>query len=85
MLSVQKTGYVMGAFLGGFHFVWALLVATGVAQPFMDWIFWLHHIKPVYQIEAFELLKAVTLVIVTGLIGFVYGSAFAWIWNKLHK
>jgi Exopolysaccharide synthesis, ExoD len=36
------------------HLLWVLLVASGWAQPLMDFVFWLHCIRPVYVIEGFD-------------------------------
>lgn len=83
-LSPVKTGLVLALFLGAWHFLWALLVALGWAQPLIDFVFWLHLIKPVYVIEPFQIGIAALLVIITGTIGFVIGYIFAALWNWLH-
>ena len=76
---------VLGFLLGGLHLFWALLVAVGWAQPLMDFIFWLHFIRPVYVIEGFEPLRAAGLVLLTGAIGYAMGGAYALLWNRLHR
>ena len=75
----------MGALLGGWHLTWAVLVAVGFAQPLIDFLFWIHFIKPVYVVEPFEIGRAVILVLVTAGIGYVVGLAFALLWNRLHR
>jgi hypothetical protein len=35
----SKVGLVIGALIGGWHVVWALLVLIGRAQPILDFIF----------------------------------------------
>ena len=84
-ISIAKTGIVLGALLGGWHLCWSVLVAIGWAQPIIDFVFWLHFIKPVYVIERFELARAALLVAVTAGIGFILGAAAAAVWNVLHK
>ena len=80
----NKTGLALGAVLGLSHLNWAVLVATGWAQPFLDWIFGLHFIQPPYTITPFHLVTGVILVAVTTVIGFILGWLFAAIWNWLH-
>ena len=71
--------------LGGFHLLWALLVVSGAAQPVMDFIFWLHFIRPVYVIEGFEPLRAAGLILLTTAVGYAIGGAFALLWNHIHR
>ena len=85
LLNKNKTGLVLGASLGLFHFGWAILVALGLAQGFLNWIFGLHFIIPPYAIAPFELGQAVILVVVTWIIGYIMGWVMAALWNKLHK
>ncbi len=84
-IGVHSTGLALGCLLGGMHLLWALLVASGFAQPVMDFIFWLHFIRPVYVIEGFDVARAAGLVALTGVIGFAMGTAFALLWNRLHR
>lgn len=84
-IGVNSLGFVLALLLGGWHLLWALLVASGTAQPLMDFIFWLHFIRPVYVIEAFDPLRAAGLVAVTAAIGYVLGAAFAFLWNRFHR
>ena len=51
----------------------------------IDFVFWVHFIKPIYVIEPFALARAAFLVVVTSGIGFVIGSVFALLWNAFHK
>lgn len=84
-INVGKAGLVLGALLGGWHLCWSALVALKMAQPVIDFVFWMHFIKPVYVIEPFDVTRAAILFIVTTGVGFVFGSAFALIWNAVHK
>ncbi|MDO8534736.1 MAG: hypothetical protein Q7S17_08360 [Xanthobacteraceae bacterium] len=84
-IQPNKAGMALGLLIGGWHLSWALLVATGWAQPFIDFIFWLHFIKPIYVIGPFNAGVAALLVGITAVIGYVLGYAFAMLWNWVHK
>jgi hypothetical protein len=83
-ISVGKSGLVLGVVMGGYHLCWSALVAAGWAQAVIDFVFWMHFIKPVFVVESFDIVRALILVGVTGAIGGLFGSIFAWIWNALH-
>jgi len=80
----NRVGLVLGMFLGGWHLAWSLLVAVGFAQPLIDFVFWIHFIKPVYVIEQFNIGTALLLVAVTSVIGYILGWGFGVLWNKFH-
>jgi len=83
-INVGKAGLVLGAVIGGWHLCWSALVALRWAQPVIDFVFWMHFIKPVYAVEPFEMARAAILLIVTAGVGFLLGSVFALIWNAVH-
>jgi len=78
----HHVGLVFAAFLAIWHFLWAILVATGTAQPVMDFIFHLHMITPPYKIAEFQIGTAAALVLVTAGIGYVVGLVGALLWNR---
>lgn len=82
-MNKNTIGLILGTFFGIVHVFWALLVAIGLAQPLMNFIFDIHFINNPYQIIQFDLGKALLLVIVTFAIGYIFGWIFAAIWNKL--
>ncbi|HEY8947346.1 MAG TPA: hypothetical protein VIM56_00525 [Rhizomicrobium sp.] len=85
MVNPFKLGLVFAVFLALWHAAWSALVATGYAQKLADFVFWLHFIKPVYQIEPFDPARAAILIGVTagaGLAGGIVGGA---IWNAFHR
>ncbi|HLC08377.1 MAG TPA: hypothetical protein VJK06_03745 [Methyloceanibacter sp.] len=84
-INPNKAGLAVGALYGAWHLTWSLLVALGLAQPLIDFLFWIHFIKPVYVIEPFEILRAVILIVVTSGIGYLIGVVFALVWNRLHR
>ena len=87
MTRVRKStaGVVVGSLIGLWHLIWTVLVAVGLAQVVINWIFRLHFIQPPYTVTAFNLGTAVTLIVVTSVIGFVVGWLFAAIWNWLYS
>lgn len=84
MAHPNKVGLVIAALIGGWHFVWLLLVLTGWAQSIIDFIFWAHMIKPVYFVKPFDPMAAVVLIVITSVIGYIFGFLGAVIWNQLH-
>ena len=84
MIDKNRTALVTGALLAGWHILWSAAVVLGLAQALIDFVFWMHFIKPVYVIEPFAITRFVVLVAVTGTVGAVLGYCFAAIWNRLH-
>jgi hypothetical protein len=82
-LSTTTTGLVVGAVMGGMHLFWLLMVAAGWGQSIMNFIFWMYFIKPIDLIEPFELIRAISLVVTTSIIGFMIGWTAARLWNRL--
>lgn len=78
-----RLGLIFGLVLAFFHAAWAGLVAIGWAQPLLDFIFWAHFITPPYQVERFDLLRPLILVVMTFVTGFGLGLLGGWLWNRL--
>ena len=84
-VTPHSIGLVFGGVLAIFHTIWALCVWAGIAQPFLDLIFMLHMIKPPYTVQPFDLATAITLVAITGIIGYLMGCIFGFLWKKFIK
>ena len=80
-INATKSGFVLASLLGGWHLCWLVLVAAGAGQFVIDFILWMHFIKPVYVVQPFEFQRAAILLVVTTGLGFVIGWAFGRIWN----
>ncbi len=83
-VNPAKAALTFGAFLGGLHLVWSVLVLFGWAQPIVNFVLWMHMISLPYVVKAFDLIAATTLVVVTTIVGYILGFAFARIWNRMH-
>ena len=83
MKSHNKVGLVFGALLGGWHAVWAILVALGVAQTIYDFVLWAHMIHLPITIGPFNLTATITLIVLTAIAGYVTGYVGSWVWNKM--
>ena len=84
-LNPNKVALTLGVFAGGVHLGWSILVALGLAQPLLDFIFGLHMIANPYQVTGFDITKAGMLVVITFLVGYGVGYIFANVWNKVHE
>lgn len=85
MVNPVKAGVTFGTLLGVWHLCWSFLVAVGWAQPLIDFVFWMHFIRPVYAIQPFSLFIALVLVVVTSVTGFIIAFLFSAIWNRMHR
>ena len=82
-LSTTMMGLVTAAMMGGLHLSWSLLVALGWGQAFLNFFFWMYFIKPIDLTVPFESARALTLVSISSIIGFVLGSLAARLWNRI--
>lgn len=84
-LNPNKTGLVVGAFLGLFHLIWGLIVAIGLAGAILDFVYGIHFLNNPFTVQPFDVAKWVMLIVVTAVLGYIFGYVFAYIWNKLAK
>lgn len=86
MLDKNKVGLSLGIFLAIVHAFWALMVAVmpGTLQSFLDWVFLLHSIVPVWVLTPFSFVNSILLVIVTFVLGYIFGWVFAWAHKMVH-
>jgi len=82
-ISPVRLGVTFGLVLAATHASWLVLVITGWAQKVTDFVFWAHFIKPVFQIEPFELGRGAILLVLTFTSGAVMGSISGLLWNSL--
>ncbi len=84
-LNPSKVALTLGVLIGGFHLGWSFLVALGLAQGLLDFVFSIHMLANPYQVTGFDITKAGMLVVITFGVGYGVGYIFANVWNKVHK
>lgn len=84
-LNPNHVGLTLGAAISIWHFVWGLLVAGGLATVLIEFIYNIHFLNNPFTVQPFDLVKWVTLVAVTFIVGYAMGYVFTLLWNKLHK
>lgn len=82
-LNPHSTAIAVGAFAGLWHFVWGLLVAGGLASLILDFIYGIHFLNNPFIVQPFNIVKWVTLIVVTAVVGYIFGYVFALVWNKV--
>ncbi len=82
-INQHKVGLALGSLFGGLHLVWSFLVLVGWAAPIMSFVFWAHMVETTHQVGTFAWTPAITLVILTFIVGYVVGCLFGWLWNKV--
>lgn len=80
-----QTGLISGLCLSSLHLSWVILILLDWAQPLMDFIFKLHMLNSPFQVQPFSLGLAISLVIITFVIGAFYGLIFVLIKNAMGK
>jgi hypothetical protein len=80
-----KAGIVFAVLIGGWHLCWALLVASGVAQPVINYLFELHFVQPIYLILPFGIGTAALLVLVSSIGAFVFAYLLTAVWNGITR
>lgn len=84
-LNSHKTGLAVGLFAGTMHLLWVIFVAVGFAQTLVAFILSIHFLDNPYTVKSFDLVTALTLIVVTTGVGYVAGKLFALIWNNIQK
>lgn len=84
-LNQHKTGLALGALAGLWHVVWSVLVALGLAQPFINWVLALHMVQEPFSVLPFSFITAIELVAFAFIVGYIVGRVFAWLSNWAHK
>ena len=75
-MNILRISIISGLCLTSLHFLWVILVALGLAQPFMTFIFKLHMLNSPFEVQSFDVMLALGLLSITFLIGCFYGAIF---------
>ncbi len=81
----HKVGLAVGGTVAILHVVWSLFVFTGFAPAFLKWIWGLHFVSMNVTIAPFSFATALTLVVVTGIIGYIAGYIAGELWGCAGK
>ena len=83
MKNTNAVGLLFAALFALWHLAWIALVTTGLAQPMLDFVFWAHLIQPIYRVQPFSLGAAITLILISAALGYLFGCLGALVWKKL--
>ena len=81
MENKNRLGLTLGIFFAFLHFVWALCVALGIAQMYLDWIFPMHFIGNIFSIMDFNIGNAILLIVIAFIGGYICGWLVAWVYE----
>ena len=84
-IDKNKTGLTFGFLISSLHLFWSLLVVFGLAQGLLNFIMDVHMLDIPITVMPFSLVKAVELIIITFVVGYVFGWLMAFFWNKCFK
>jgi hypothetical protein len=82
-INANRLGLTVGYFAALMHLVLIILVALGIANDFLGWVLPLHFLSLNVSFVAFDVVKAIELLIAAFIGGYVVGYVFAYIWNKV--
>ena len=84
-LNKKRVGFTLGTFSALMHLVWLIVVGLGLGWKILDWVFFMHHLSFTFSLASFHLDRAIGLLIMTFVGGYVVGWIFAALWNWFGK
>lgn len=84
-INTHKLGLVVGAFVGGAHLLWSILVALDWAQVLIDWKLSMHFLDSIAYVTEFDLGTAVMLVALATAGGYLGGQILGRLWNWIAR
>ena len=83
-MNQNKTGLILGLFAAFIHLVWSVFVLLGWAQPLLNFIYSMHSLSNPFVVAPFSLGRSLGLIVIAFIMGYIIGSIFSFIWNKIH-
>ena len=71
-MNKHKLGLAFGSFMALFHLVWGLLIAFGMAQSLLDFIYNLHSLNNPFMVMPFDIVRTIGLIIFTFLVYLIF-------------
>ena len=84
-INKNKTGLTFGFLFAFMHLIWSVLVALGIAQVWLSFVFNIHMISIPAVVMPFNLIKAIVLIVITFVAGYIFGWLMAFFWNRCFK
>lgn len=84
-LNPKKTGMAFAGIAVFVHLVWVALIVLGWAQGLLNFSLWAHMVQLDYVVAPFDAAAAVTVLVMAGIVGYVVGNVFAWVFNRAHR
>ena len=80
-IDENRLGLTLGIFLAGLHALWSFIIAIGSGQSLLDNATSLHFLDISYQLLEFSFTKAILLILMTFISGYIGGWVLAYLWN----
>ena len=79
----HKIAMAVGLFFASLHVIWVLMVALGVAQTHLNWIFPMHFLDSLYTVSEFNFTTALLLVAVVFVSSYLVTWLFLGFWKLM--
>jgi hypothetical protein len=84
-LKPMTVAVYTGLFVAILHFMWSLMVVSGLGQLCLDWIMGLHFLNNPFVVVPFSFSVMIVLLVFTFVVGFILGWVGTICWNKMIK
>ncbi len=79
----NRIGLTFGIMAALIHLIWAIAVAIGIAQTYLDWIFPMHMIGNVFRVASFSIVNTIILLVMAFISGYILGWVGTWVYEKV--